>query len=197
MRNVFFLCVFSLVTIVGFSSCKDQQSTKYASQLQRQTTQLENLRILSQLQHSGEGNRLENIYMYDMQGDSIRFSQVLDETDKIVFFFSENGCSSCYTPFLEKITTMRDELKDKLIVVAGFENRRDLKIYLEDKDIPFEKYRVKANFNIFPEYNDYSLAFLINKNMVIDNLMIIDQSNKGYIDDYLQIINLKCTQSLK
>lgn len=197
MRNVFLSWVSLCVAILLFLSCEGKKNIQDVSLLQRQTKQLENLKTLSKLQHLGEGKRLEDIYVYDMQGDSVRFSQLFAETDKIVFFFSEYGCSSCYIPFLKKITAMQNELKDKLVVIAGFESKRDFKIYMEDKDIPFEKYRVKTNFNIFPEYNDYSLAFLTNKNRVVDNLMIIDQSNKAYIDDYLQIVNIKCGRPLE
>ena len=198
MKNMLPLYWIVLVfTILAFSSCKKKESTQYLSIVQKQNTQLENLKTLSKLQYAGEGNKVNDIYVYDVQGDSLHFSDLLDDTDKIIFFFSEYSCSSCYLPFMKKMTAMYEELKDKVIIIAGFGNKRDFKIYMEDVKIPFSTYRTKTNFNIFPEYNDYSLAFLTNRNMVIDNLMIIDQSNKGYIDDYLMIMNKKTKRYLK
>lgn len=175
--------------VLMFSSCGKRENTQYLSLLQKQNTQLKNLKILSKLQHAGEGSKLNDVYVYDAQGDSLKFSNLLDDTNRIIFFFSEYSCSSCYLPFLKKMTEMYEELKDKVIIVAGFENKRDFKIYKKDIKTPFAIYRTRSNFDIFPDYNDYSLAFLINKNMIIDNLIIIDQSNKEYIDDYLLIMN--------
>lgn len=185
----------SFIFMLLFVSCKEKSN--YLSMLQRKNSQLENLKILSKLQHAGEGEILKDIYIYKVQDDSICFSQLLNDFDNIVFFFSEYSCSSCYIPFMKKLTEMYEELKDKVIIVAGFESERDFKIYMEDKNFPFTIYRTRKNFSIFPEYNDYPLAFLTNKNMVIDNLMIIDQSNKEHIDDYLSIINKKAIQNLK
>lgn len=93
---------------------------------------------------------MNDIYVYDVQGDSIHFSDLLDDTNKIVFFYSEYSCSSCYLPFMKKMTEMYDELKDKVIIVAGFGNKRDFKIYMKDVKIPFSIYRTNTNFNIFP-----------------------------------------------
>lgn len=186
----FYWIVLVFITLSS-TSCKKKENVQYLSVLQKQKIQLENLKTISKLQYAGEGTNLNDIYVYDVQGDSIHFSDLLDDTNKIVFFYSEYSCSSCYLPFIKKMTEMYDELKDKVIIVAGFGNKRDFKIYMEDVKIPFFTYRANTNFNIFPEYNDYPLVFLMNKNMVIDNLMIIDQSNKGYIDDYLMIMNKK------
>ncbi len=198
MKNLlpYYWIVLSIV-IFSFSSCNKKENAQYISLLQRQNTRLENLKTLSKLQHAGEGEVLKDIYVYDGDGDSIHFSRLLDDTKKIVFFFSEYSCSSCYTPFMKKMTEMYEELKDKVIIVAGVESKRDFKIYMEDKKIPFAVYRTSKNFNIFPEFNDYSLVFLISRNMVIDNLMIIDQSNKEYIDNYLLIMNKKTVQNQK
>lgn len=179
--------------LLGFTSCKEK--VDLFTIMQRQNVKFENLKILSKLQRVGEGEILKDIYVHSIKGDSMQFSQLLNDSEKIVFFFSEYSCSSCYLLFMEKIIEMYEELKDKIVIIAGFESKRDFKIYMENKDIPFAIYRTKTNFNIFPEYNDYPLIFLTNRNLTIDNLMIIDQSNEEYIDDYLMVINKKSLQN--
>lgn len=46
-----------------FSSCGKKENTQYLSLLQKQNTQLQNLKILSKLQHAGEGSKLNDVYI--------------------------------------------------------------------------------------------------------------------------------------
>ena len=68
---------------------------------------------------------------------------------------------------------------------------QDFKIFKNEHKIEVPVYLIKTNLGLYPEYNDYALAFLISERMIIDNLMIIDYSNRNYIDDYLAILESK------
>lgn len=184
--RAFYICF--VFVLLGCCDIHNQKELSYIALLQKQNAQLGNLKILSKLQHAGEGMQLKDICLYRESGDSLQINQIFGTTRKIIFFFSELGCASCYMPFLENAIGRQDALKEKLVIVAGFENQKDFKIYMQDRNIPFEIFRIRTNFNIFPEYNDYALAFLSDKNCVVDNLFIIDSSNVGYVDDYLQIV---------
>lgn len=49
-----------------FCSCGQGESaeTKYMQKLEQQDVELENLRILSKLQHYGEGKTIKNVYLH-------------------------------------------------------------------------------------------------------------------------------------
>lgn len=148
-----------------------------------------NLKELSKLQYYGEGKQIKNIPIYTLNGDTVNLRQLLNES-KFVVYFSEYGCSFCYSPFLNYLKDY-PLLEEKMIILAGFENQRDFKIYIENFEFHCPIYRVNTNLNIYPDYNDYALACIISKDMVINNLLLLDKSNKEYMEDYLRITEQK------
>ena len=57
--------------------------------------------------------QLKDICLYRESGDSLQINQIFGTTRKIIFFFSELGCASCYMPFLENAIGRQDALKEK------------------------------------------------------------------------------------
>lgn len=151
---------------------------------------LENISVISRLQHYAEGDTLDNYILYTLDGDSCWIKDLCIKK-KIVYYFSEQSCQICYLPFLKKINDLSKKIgRENILVIGKFSKKRSFQLFLQDLDfkIDIDIFRTVKDFNIYPEYNDYAQAFLLKKDLVIDNICITDKSNKEQSDNYLKII---------
>ena len=191
----FFLLIIGLLTYLFF--LKMNEANNYKVQigiLQKseadQSYLLENISIISKLQHYAEGSHLENYTLYTTTDDSCKL-QDLCCSKKLVYYFSEQGCKSCYLPFLKKLNDLSDMLgKDNVVIICKFTKKRAFHLFIQDLDFKLTPnvYWSKCDLKIFPEYNDYALAFWLSSDLIIDNVCITDKSNVELSSDYLKII---------
>ena len=156
----------------------------------RGESHLENITVISKLQHYAEGRSVDNYTLYSADGDSCKLQDVCKEK-KLVYYLSEQGCQICYQPFLEKLNDLADKIgKENIVVIAKFSEKRVFKLFLQDLDFEMKPavYQCRTDFDIYPEYNDYAMAFLLAKDLVIDNICITDKSNTKLSGDYLKLI---------
>mgnify|MGYP000018399253 FL=1 len=158
---------------------------------------LENITILSKLQHFAEGHNLENYTLYTTDGDSCELKDVC-KGEKLIYYFSEQGCQVCYQPFLKKLVELSKKIgKEHIVVIGKFEERRSFKLFLQNltpnNDLTI--YQTKTELNIYPEYNEYALAFQVTKDLAINNICITDKSNTELSADYLKLIEKKFNNS--
>ena len=86
--------------------------------------------------------------------------------------------------------------KEHIVVIGKFEERRSFKLFLQDltSNNDLTIYQTKTEFNIYPEYNEYALAFQVTKDLAINNICITDKSNTELSADYLKLIEKKIQQ---
>ena len=150
---------------------------------------IENLTIISKLQYMAEGRKISDLILYEVNKDSTNLNSLLSQKGKLVFFFSEQSCSICFLPFLKKLEKLSNIIgEDNIIVMGKFSNNRSFKTFLIDNNIKQKIYRVNRDLDIFHEYNDYAMAFILSKDMVIDKFIIIDKTNVSLSDNYIEII---------
>ena len=87
--------------------------------------------------------------------------------------------------------------KEHIVVIGKFEERRSFKLFLQDltSNNNLTIYQTKTEFNIYPEYNEYALAFQVTKDLAINNICITDKSNTELSADYLKLIEKKFNNS--
>lgn len=178
---------------MSFCSCGQRESaeSKYIQKLELQDVKLENLRILSKLQHYGEGKTIKNVYLHLGKEDSVPLKQMIGEEEKIIFYFSQYGCSSCYQPFWNKVLEQKDKWGKDMLILAFFENGKDFKMFMNEKSDGIPVYRINEGLQLFPDYEDYSYVFKTSSSLVVDNLFVLSHSNVEYMDDYLSVVSPK------
>lgn len=182
------LC-FLLVIFVFFSCRQDQSSVcKYMEKIEQQDVELENLRILSKLQHYGEGKSIKDVFLYSGKEDSVSLRKMIGDEEKFVFYFSQYGCSSCYEPFWNKILKQKDKWEKDILILALFENEKDFKMFMSEKSDSIPVYRINEGLQLFSDYDDYSYVFKTSSSLIVDNLLILNHSNVEYMDDYLFVV---------
>lgn len=165
--------------------------TELQGMMADQSYKLENITIISKLQHYAEGRTLDNYTLYSANGDSCRLRDVCKDK-KLVYYLSEQGCQTCYLPFLKRVNELADTIgKEKILVIAKFSERRAFKLFLQDLgfDLKLIVYQTRTDFDIYPEYNDYAMAFMLGQDLEIDNICITDKSNTALSGDYLKLIH--------
>lgn len=149
----------------------------------------ENLQALSNLQQFAENKKVDDVMLYTQSEDSLRLGTLLNADNKFVYYFSENGCSACFEPFIQKLEKQADEIGvENIIVIAGFKGNRNLKSFLKDRVTKLQVYRTTSPLKIFPEDNFYAYAFLLNNTLTAQNVALTDKSNVFITDDYLQLM---------
>ena len=150
---------------------------------------VENLAVISKLQYFAEGKKIDNCMLYKENKDSLHLLDLLSDKPKLVYFFSEQSCTVCSHPFLKKIVNLSEKIgKENVLIVGKFLNHRNYKSFLQDNIIEHEIYRIGCDLNLFPEYNDYAMAFLLSNNRIIDKLIIVDKTNVLLSDNYIKLI---------
>lgn len=173
----------------GLVKMKDAQLKEFQISNTEDRYKLENITIISKLQHYAEGLKISDCNVYKQNGDTLSLRDLCSERRKLFYFFSEQSCAVCYIHFLKKLKNVADIVgKENVILLAKFDKNRSLKAFIKENNITQDIYRMDVDLNIYPEYNDYALAFLLSKDMQIENVIITDKSNVDLSNDYLKII---------
>lgn len=200
MKHTVFLVV-TIFAIIAISfwifkseKTKLESQKKQIENLQKSNAELtniiENIAVISKLQHYAEGHTLKNYTLHTIEGDTLKLKDLCKEK-KLIYYFSEQGCQLCYLPFLKKLTDLyRRTGKENIIIIGKFKERRAFKLFLQDLNTEVKPhiYQSKKDFEIYPEYNDYAQIFQLTEDLVINNICITDKSNTKISDDYLKLI---------
>lgn len=153
----------------------------------------DNSAILSKMQYYIEGKMLENIDLEKWtSGEKVKLYDVLTNRAKLVFYISEEGCTSCYIPYLKKISLLAEKYNNgEILLFAYFKDKRTLKSLLIENQISLDVYRMHAELSLFPKDNSYPILFLLSNNNCIDNAFVADKSNLDLANLYLEAIKQK------
>lgn len=103
--GILFLIICYLIYIIRVEQNILKNYAKEINALHKTNTDntylLENISIISKLQHYAEGHTLQNHTLYTVKGDSCKLRDLCSEK-KLVYYFSEQGCQICYLPFCVK-----------------------------------------------------------------------------------------------
>lgn len=199
-NNIFFLIVITFL-IIGFLvydvHTKKVISERYMNQIEELqhsnaglTYMLENVVVISKLQHYAEGRTLKNYTLHTVLGDTCKLKDLCNGR-KLIYYFSGQGCQTCYLPVLNKLTDLSEKIgKENMIVIGMFKEKRAFKLFLQDlnPDVGFTIYQSEKEFDIYPDYNDYAQFFQLTNDLVINNICITDKSNVELSDNYLKLV---------
>lgn len=146
---------------------------------------LENITLISKMQHYAERKKIKNMTLYTLEGDTLSLQQLVSNENKLVMYFSERGCSMCYETFIENLQLSNIDPM-KIIILAEYQEGRSLKIKWKDNSLPV--YRITEPLDVLSPNDEYALSFLLNKDMCAENLIVIDKSNTSLTKDYLKIM---------
>jgi hypothetical protein len=192
------MCYFLLDNRSAISKMKDI-ALEYKFQLDYTMDQYHNLVEISKLQYRAEGNKVRDLMLFDLDGDSIHLHEKLSENPKVFYYFPENGCPSCFEPILLKLDSIGMKIgRDNIIILAKFSSNRRLNAYWIDKPREIPIYRIRENL-VFPHLSDdhdYAYAFLLDNRMVVHKFILTDKSNVEFSDNYFNHI-IKYFQALE
>ncbi|MBE6301160.1 MAG: hypothetical protein E7085_04800 [Parabacteroides distasonis] len=198
LSNHFLPVIFVLLAIfLSYFSIKNQHLVKEKNQQIEKLQELdaekqyviENLAVISKLQYFAEGKIVKDILLYKENKDSISLGKLLSENPKLIYYFSEQSCTVCSLPFLKKVSELAGRIgKEQVIVIGKFQNHRSYQSFLQENAIGLEVFRIDRDLDIFPEYNDYAMAFMLSDNRIIDKLIIVDKTNVLLSDNYLKLV---------
>jgi len=174
----------------------NRMQTKVIERLQEENAnmsyKIENMIVLSKLQHSMEGRNVQDVWLYDKNNNISQFDELYRNGYRLGYFISEQSCSVCYQSFLNVLKEASNTIeKSKIVLICKFENRRNFQAFIKDHDLDFDVYRTEEDFGLFEEYNDYPIVFRITPDLRMENVIITDKTNHEMSNDYLKIMQTK------
>lgn len=150
---------------------------------------IENMIILSKLQHSMERKGVQNILLYDKDNNRVQFDGLYSDDYRLGYFISEQSCFVCYKSFFYILKETSNIIgKNKIALICKFKNRRNFQAFIKEHNLDFDIYRTEEDFGLFEEYNDYPFAFRITHGLWLENVIITDKTNFEMSNDYLNIV---------
>lgn len=191
------MIVFNIIMCVKLYKNKNnlkELSEKYWDchfQLNYNIDNVDKLVALSILQYNAENKYVSNVELYDRYNNKQLLSDVLSDQPKLLYFFSEKGCSGCYEPFLYKLDSLGYALgAHNIIVVSDYHNYRSFTSVVNNKYNNINLYRTDGKIQIVSDKEyDYAYAFLINSNRKAEKVIITDKYNVKFTDEYLLYIS--------
>lgn len=191
--STYILIIFNIV--IGFTLYKyktelDRSIEKYWNchfQLNYIIDNIDKLTTLSILQYHAENQTVENIKLYSKNNKNIFLSDIVSNSPKLIFYYSEKGCSACYEPFLYRLDSISNSIGiENIIVISDFSNHRSFTVATKNKFNNLNIYRTEEKIKIIndKEYN-YAYSFLIKSDMIANKVIITDKSNTNISNEYL------------
>lgn len=121
----------------------------------------------------------EKIFLKNIVGDGV-----------LVFRIFENSCSSCVDREFGNISKLEKEGLP-ILIVASYENRRLLNLYLKEYDIKSKVYNLKSKFCLFQFDKDIDDIYCFLLDSCIDSkyMFFPIQNEQGTSDFYYQFIS--------
>ncbi|CDA49368.1 uncharacterized protein BN477_00406 [Bacteroides stercoris CAG:120] len=150
----------------------------------------ENKAILFKMQYYIEGDTLDDVELENLYTNKrMRLLDILTKNPSLFFYISEEGCESCYLPYLKRMNLLSQKYgADKVIVLAHFTDKRNLEYLFSNNQIDLNTYVLHTTLDLFPKYNFYPILFFLSKNRYIENAFVADKSNLDLIDSYLEVV---------
>lgn len=84
-KDIIIILFLSLVFLYYGKQRNHQENSNIERQQRLLEQRVDNLRILSKLQHYGEGKSIRDIYLYTLNKDSVLFSRLIGNENKLGF----------------------------------------------------------------------------------------------------------------
>ncbi len=126
----------------------------------------------------------------DLEGNSLKFNQVLNEKPVLVVRISENNCEECITFLSNKIIRMYSDKKQEqqIIFLVSFYNRAALKMITNRLGNSFAIFQIE-NLPLFAETYNYPYCFMIDSSMIIGHVFVPDKHEPELANRYFEQIN--------
>lgn len=155
-------------------------------QIKKENADLENIRFFSE---NIEFNY--NIPLKDVFGNQLILGDVISPPT-LIFYIPELACNSCYEEHYSNLYKTIEKIgKDNILILANYENERDLYSFVRSQGIEVEVYNLNMqNLGIKAEITNDPFFFLIDEDGIIRHVFILDKKSPNANISYLNnIIN--------
>lgn len=196
-KNKYFIIVFLfLIVNISFFVCYQNVLSELTlcHYQNRNVIQIQTQRekaLLSVINNSfiNDGRSLCNLECVDENGYKGKLSHnLVVNTDKLVFFFSDKNCITCIDSALYHLNNWSNSIGlDNIIVIVLYEDSYRLNVLRKIKKIQFPIYNIcKQNIDRYDLEKDFPFFFVLTKDLSMHNLFIADKSLSEITDKYFK-----------
>ncbi len=192
LPNTILVFLFAIVIYLSFELLKrNKEATNLIKEIAQYEYRLDKNKRKYGKEVFSDYQIMDNIYLTDIEGDSIQISQLL-ETPKFVYRFSCQSCFTCVEEDLKQIIQFGDIIGyQNIIIIADYENVRSLASIKNKYNIKSPIYIYKNRINLMVEAESESeratFYFIIDSTLCV-KLVFLSESYTEFENLYLKRI---------
>ncbi len=126
--------------------------------------------------------------LIDEKFDTLFLSSLIN-SPKLVFFFNEYSCMPCVDKSVAILDKSIDEIGKKNIIILSYYGKpRDMYLFSHANKIEIPIYNLLKPLNVTLSNIDIPYIFTTKKDLKINNLLLIDQSQLELVESYISIL---------
>lgn len=124
----------------------------------------------------------------DEKFDTLFLSQLID-SPKLIFFFYEYSCMPCVNKAIVILNRRIKEVgKENIIILSYFNQPRDMYLFSHINNLDIPICNLTSKLNVSTATTDIPFFFTTNKNLKVNNLLLIDPSLPELVENYISIL---------
>lgn len=136
--------------------------------------------------------KIDEKVIKDLDGNEILFSQIVGCKPILFIRFSELNCNECITYILNKVRrlSIQKEYSDKVILLASYNDIRNLKMLINNMQLTFPVYLVNE-INLPCEEINYPYCFICDNSLIANQVFVPDKNESKMTNLYFNLIDMK------
>lgn len=135
-----------------------------------------------------------NEKLYNENGDSLLIKNILNNENKIVFYFNQINCESCVEAEIQHILKMPNLIRNKkLILLSKYNDMKELMLFKRINRIDsLQIFNLKnGKLNLPFEDHNVPIVFVVTKNLKLEYLFVPNKNVHGLSENYYKVISHK------
>lgn len=126
--------------------------------------------------------------LIDKHLDSLQLSQVID-TPQLIFFFNEYSCMPCVDKVIAiLLSKLEDVGEGNIIILSHYNQLRDMYLFSQVNKLEVPIFNMTSKIEIPAAALDIPFVFTTDKDLKVNNLLLVDQSLLDLVESYIEIL---------
>lgn len=130
----------------------------------------------------------EKQIIIDEKFDTLFLSQLID-SPKLIFFFNEYSCMPCVNEAIVILNRKIKEVgKENIVILSYYNQPRDMYLFSRVNKLDIPICNLTSKLNVPTATTDIPFFFTTNKDLKVNNLLLIDPSLPELVENYISIL---------
>lgn len=189
------LAILSVLTVAVFFYSTVTNSTQKLAENGRVKKKEDSSKFVEK---NSEGKKITStIKLFDNQGKQIDLKDILNDSPKLIFRFSQMDCKACIDEEFDRIKRLSKQIGiNNVLIITDYENPRNLRLFIKMNLIDVAVYNCEKFDLLIEERGLSPYVFLLSKEGYTQKVHYLDKSSVESTKEFYKDI-LRFFQSIK